>query len=371
MSRISGVLYGIRVGTVAATVASERFPRTPVEEFGTDRRPILATRIRSTFLRALRATPEGWTGSQAGGGAVGAVVEEGFLDPDLDGDRPESRRFPWIGPTLDPCVDPVATALRTGGSRGNSAIRERRGHRERHQGPMRESEHNAEGAMRGGRFDEIRARIAAVAAVCAAAGLVAIGIGTGQGALSAQSVQPNAPAPVAKTADRVALAPPPADAAGDDAAAPGPAQGLEVETAAPSALTSEHRIFNGRPIRPVRVHPMRVTAYSPDERSCGASADGITASGYSVATNGGELVAADPSLLPLGSLVSVPGYAGGAVVPVLDVGGAIKGKRLDVLFESHGRAREWGVQDLEVTVWEYADGLPNDFRRLRRPSKRG
>lgn len=130
-------------------------------------------------------------------------------------------------------------------------------------------------------------------------------------------------------------------------------------------------MFNGRPIRPVRTITMRVTAYSPDERSCGASADGITASGYSVATNGGELVAADPSLLPLGSLVSVPGYAADAVVPVLDVGGAIKGRRLDVLFETHGRAREWGVQDLEVTVWEYADGLPNDFRRLRRPPKRG
>ena len=126
--------------------------------------------------------------------------------------------------------------------------------------------------------------------------------------------------------------------------------------------------FNGRPIRLVRTMRMKVTAYSPDHRSCGASADGITASGYSVLTNGGCMVAADPRLLPLGSLVSVPGYDGGAVVPVLDTGGAIKGQRLDVLYPTHEIAMQWGVRELEVGVWEYADGLPNGFRRMRRPT---
>ncbi len=111
---------------------------------------------------------------------------------------------------------------------------------------------------------------------------------------------------------------------------------------------------------------MKVTAYSPDARSCGASADGITASGYSVETNGGALVAADPKVLPLGSLVSVPGYDGGAPVPVLDVGGAIKGRRLDVLFSTHSVARAWGVRSVDVVVWEFADGKPNGFKRMRR-----
>ncbi len=37
--------------------------------------------------------------------------------------------------------------------------------------------------------------------------------------------------------------------------------------------------FNGRPVRPARIVRMMVTAYSPDARSCGAFADGITASG--------------------------------------------------------------------------------------------
>jgi len=119
--------------------------------------------------------------------------------------------------------------------------------------------------------------------------------------------------------------------------------------------------FNGRPIRPARTIHMTVTAYSPDEISCGESADGITASGYSVWTNGMNMVAADTDVLPFGSLVAVPGYAGGQVVPVLDRGGLIKGLRLDVLYPTDEIAREWGVRDLKVTVWEYADGKPADF----------
>jgi len=131
-------------------------------------------------------------------------------------------------------------------------------------------------------------------------------------------------------------------------------------------IDDEVRYFNGRPIRPVKTLTMVVTAYSPDERSCGKWADGITASGYSVWTNGMKLVAADTSILPFGSLVSIPGYDNENVVPVLDRGGAIKGMRLDVLYPTHERARRWGVQELEVTVWDYADGAPNGFRTNHR-----
>lgn len=100
---------------------------------------------------------------------------------------------------------------------------------------------------------------------------------------------------------------------------------------------------------------MIVTAYSPDERSCGKSADGITASGMSVWTNGMKLVAADTSVLPMKSVISIPGYNHGKPVPVLDRGGAIKGNRLDVLFPTHETARKWGRQKLTVVVWEYMD----------------
>jgi len=122
------------------------------------------------------------------------------------------------------------------------------------------------------------------------------------------------------------------------------------------------RYFDGRPIRPARTIWMTVTAYSPDERSCGKWADGRTATNHSVWTNAMRLVAADTRLLPFGSLVSVPGYADGEVVPVLDRGGAIKGRRLDVLYPTHQIARKWGVRRIPVVVWEYADGKPVKIR---------
>lgn len=169
-------------------------------------------------------------------------------------------------------------------------------------------------------------------------------------------------APVADLADGPLPAPP------SDAASPGlqprVRRSLDVTPSVSEAYDfNEHmRWFNGRPIRPVRTMTMIVTAYSPDERSCGSSADGITASGYSVWTNGMKMAAADTSVLPFGSLISVPGYDDENVVPVLDRGGAIKGNRLDMLQPTDAQARRWGSQRLAVTVWEYADGKPNDFK---------
>lgn len=150
------------------------------------------------------------------------------------------------------------------------------------------------------------------------------------------------------------------DAAGviratDAAAAPAeadPPVALGASNAAPQQ--SEVR-FDGRPIEAVEAIEMTVTAYSPDARSCGIWADGVTASGYSVWTNGMRLVAADTDVLPFGSLVSIPGYHDGRPVPVLDRGGAIRGLRLDVLMPTHEAAMQWGVRKLRVTRWAYTD----------------
>lgn len=140
----------------------------------------------------------------------------------------------------------------------------------------------------------------------------------------------------------------------------------ETRSVEPAPADLRVRYFNGRPIVPARVIRMKVTAYSPDHRSCGKFADGRTATLHSVRTNGGALVAADPRVLPYGSMLTVPGYDEGRVVPVLDCGGAIKGNRLDVLYPTHAEARQWGVQELDVIVWEYADGKPaDDPRKLR------
>ncbi len=154
---------------------------------------------------------------------------------------------------------------------------------------------------------------------------------------------------------------PPQDATPDDpwrslrAALPVSTVAASTEPQPTLAAHTAIRYYDGRPIRPAKRMWMTVTAYSPDARSCGKWADGKTASMKSVWTNGGCLVAADTSVLPIGALVSVPGYAGDLVVPVLDRGGKIKGPRLDVLYPTHEVAMSWGVQRLSVTVWEFAD----------------
>ena len=145
-----------------------------------------------------------------------------------------------------------------------------------------------------------------------------------------------------------------------------PVARLEAERTLKNLPDAKTRWFNGRPVRAVRTMSMLVTAYSPDAQSCGENADGHTSTLHSVETNAMELVAADPRVLPYGSIVTVPGYADGRLVPVLDCGGKIKGKRLDALYPTHERAREWGVKHLEVTIWEYADGKPAENVRKER-----
>ncbi len=141
--------------------------------------------------------------------------------------------------------------------------------------------------------------------------------------------------------------------------------GLDAQTLK-LAADPQVRWFNGRPVRPGRQYWMTVTGYSPDSRSCGDSADGLTATMHSVQTNNMKLVAADTSILPYGSMLSIPGYDAGEVVPVLDCGSAIKGRRLDLLFPTHEQARQWGRQRVLITVWEFADGKPAENpRKLR------
>lgn len=151
---------------------------------------------------------------------------------------------------------------------------------------------------------------------------------------------PAAAAPVTTPATRVESAPAP--------------ELTVIEERPVDARPSDIRYFDGRPIRPVKTISMIVTAYSPDWRSCAPFDDGITASGYSVMTNGGKLVAADKRF-KFGTLLSVPGYNDNLPTPVLDRGGAIKGNRLDVLYPTHEVARQWGRKRVDVVVWEYLD----------------
>jgi 3D (Asp-Asp-Asp) domain-containing protein len=85
-----------------------------------------------------------------------------------------------------------------------------------------------------------------------------------------------------------------------------------------------------------------VTAYSPDPSENG---------GYSTTCTGAPLrkgiIATDPKVIPLGKEVYIPGY-GKAVAA--DVGGAIKGNRIDVCLPSRASVRRWGRKKLKVQI---------------------
>lgn len=96
-----------------------------------------------------------------------------------------------------------------------------------------------------------------------------------------------------------------------------------------------------------------VTAYCPCSICCGTHADGVTATGRDAAKAG---VAVDSKIIPLGSRLDIPGYTrgpnrNGSWILADDVGGAIKGNRIDVRFVTHKEAKEWGRKRLRVRVW--------------------
>jgi 3D (Asp-Asp-Asp) domain-containing protein len=89
-------------------------------------------------------------------------------------------------------------------------------------------------------------------------------------------------------------------------------------------------------------------------RSLNMSASAYSAydDGNSNRTYGGNLVrkgivAVDPNVIPLGARLFIPGY-GYAIAD--DVGSAIKGNKIDLAFDSHGEAMQFGRQNVIVYI---------------------
>ena len=60
------------------------------------------------------------------------------------------------------------------------------------------------------------------------------------------------------------------------------------------------------------------------------------------------VVAVDPTLIPLGTKLHIPGY-GRALAA--DVGSAIKGRIIDLWFPSTEQARAWGRRTVTITIY--------------------
>ena len=105
---------------------------------------------------------------------------------------------------------------------------------------------------------------------------------------------------------------------------------------------------------PVTVTPMPAQTPVPASPPPGGRTIVVTSTGYSLpghtATGlpvGWGVVAVDPSVIPLGTKLTIPGY-GEAVAA--DVGSSVRGRDIDIWFPTLAQARAWGRRTLTITL---------------------
>lgn len=85
---------------------------------------------------------------------------------------------------------------------------------------------------------------------------------------------------------------------------------------------------------------------------------GITYSGVKVKRDLYSTIAADLSIFPIGTILFIPDYGYGVVA---DKGGAIKGNKIDLFFETvEDVYNEWGKKTVEVYIVKMGDGTLSD-----------
>ncbi|WP_339226432.1 LysM peptidoglycan-binding domain-containing protein [Oceanobacillus sp. FSL K6-2867] len=86
------------------------------------------------------------------------------------------------------------------------------------------------------------------------------------------------------------------------------------------------------------------TAYTAKCDGC----SGVTSTGVDLNANpNAKVIAVDPNVIPLGSEVYVEGYG---YATAADVGGAIKGNKIDLHVPTKEEAINWGAQEVDVTI---------------------
>lgn len=103
-----------------------------------------------------------------------------------------------------------------------------------------------------------------------------------------------------------------------------------------------------------KIITMESTAYLPTD----GSGTGRTASGIQ-AKHG--IVAVDPKVIKIGTLVYVEGYG---LAVAADTGGAIKGNRIDVCIQSRSEAMRWGRRKVKVHIFtdRHTAGMAKKYR---------
>lgn len=109
--------------------------------------------------------------------------------------------------------------------------------------------------------------------------------------------------------------------------------------AASSSLETEARELAAAPTQDVSQAGRTLTV-----SATGYSLKGRTSTGVSV---GYGVVAVDPSVIPLGTKMTIPGYGEGVAA---DTGGAVVGARIDLWFPTRAEALAWGTRTVSITL---------------------
>jgi len=95
-------------------------------------------------------------------------------------------------------------------------------------------------------------------------------------------------------------------------------------------------------------------AAAPTPAASGSRTITVGTTGYSLAGRtstgmpvGFGVVAVDPSVIPLGTRLTIPGYGEGVAA---DTGGSVRGDRIDLWFPTLAQARAWGRRTVTITL---------------------
>ncbi len=139
------------------------------------------------------------------------------------------------------------------------------------------------------------------------------------------------------------------------------ALGKEHHDGVSKVSSGNHELTNSQ-----KIYEVVATGYYAGVESTGKQPEhpeyGITYSGVKVRRGIVSTIAADLNVFPIGTVLYIPGYGYGVVA---DIGGAVKGRVIDLYFPSLEEVfSQWGKRTVQVTVIEEGDGRLDEAKLL-------
>lgn len=130
---------------------------------------------------------------------------------------------------------------------------------------------------------------------------------------------------------------------------------IESETLKKIEIETNKEVDTNKAVEPISLGEFKLTAYCSCKKCCGIWAvnrpNGVVYGAIGEELKAGYSIAVDPKVISYNSKVMINGQ----VYEAQDCGSAIKGNRIDVYFENHKDAINFGVQYAEVFLMPNSD----------------